>query len=107
MKKFALNGEEYELYCDGLFLKDYQSTFKSNLITDIYEATAKSNLLKMAQLFYVAARIKKPFDEWLSSFENPLFILPLQADLTLFFLTATKPTVEIKSDQKNLKKKMN
>lgn len=107
MKKFKLNGKEYELSCDGRFLRDYQRLFKSNLISDLYMATQKCDLLITAQLFYVAAKIETPFDEWLSSFENPLFILPLHAELATFFLKATTPTVELKGDEKDVKKKTN
>lgn len=105
--KITLNNKEYTLECNGRLMKDYNNKFNANLIVDIYDATSKSDMLKMAQLFYVAANINETFDEWLSSFDDPFFMLPYMDELTIFFLNHSKPTIEGKDDGKNVKKNTN
>ena len=106
MRKFTLEGKEYQLEVNGKFMKDYQTKFGGNLIVDIHEATSKLDMLKMAQLFYIGANIEVSFDEWLKSFGDPFFMLPLMADLTIFFLNSIKPTV-LGEMSKTVKKKNN
>lgn len=104
--KINLNNQDYELQANGRFMLDYQHYFKSNVIQDMYQATNEYDMLKMAQLVYISSGLKDiSFEEWLSSFDSPFFLLPYMADLTVFFLNRMKPTVDSKSKGKSVKKK--
>lgn len=107
--KIKLEDKEYELKVNGYYMKKYQETFNSNIIIDTYKAGQQKDLVKLAQLTYCAIDDKEnslpSFDEWLSGFNDPFFILSQYDTIINFLMQGQTPTVDYKG-KKEVKKKM-
>ncbi len=101
--KLTIEGREFNLSANGRFLQKYCKVFEENLTITLYNALNKSDPYALAKLMYCAIDEEKSFDEWLESFNSPLFIIPYMEKIRIFFAAETKPTVESKDD--NSKKK--
>lgn len=101
--KIKLENREYELQVNGMFMKKYQETFKENMIMALYKCTQEKDPLACAQLTYCAIQEELPFDEWLNSFEKPLFILDEMDNILNYLVTGIEPSVEAKSDPTEIK----
>ena len=103
-----LEDREFELKANGRFMKKYQETFNESLMTAMYKCSVEKDLFECAKLCYCAIEdIDMTFDEWLDSFETPMFMLESMDSVFAFLTRECKPTVEAegKSEEKNSKKK--
>lgn len=104
-----LENREFELNANGAFMKKYQELFKENVIQALYQSMQEKNILTCAQLTYCAIKTDMTFDEWLDSFETPLFILKEMDNIHTFLIRSVEPTVkpvdtgdkEVSSKKKN------
>lgn len=95
--EIELEGKTYTLKANGYFMKKYYDLFKRNVITDVYLAMERKDMLVMSQLTYCAIEnIEMTFDDWLSSFKNPFFLLNPFNDILNFLLRGMEPTVAYK-----------
>lgn len=97
--KVKLENREYELRANGRFMKKYQETFNENMIVALYKCTQEKDVFTCAKLTYCAIDEEMPFDEWLDSFETPLFLLPEMDDIVKFLVRSTDPTVKAEKDE--------
>lgn len=100
--KVKLENREYELRANGRFLLKYKETFNQNAVADLYKCTTEHDIVLAQMLTYCAIDEEKPFEEWLESFETPLFILPVMEEIIGYLVRSVNPTVEPKnkSDEK-------
>lgn len=103
--KITLEGREYELKANGRFMKKYQDTFKENMIVGLYRMTKDRDILACTQLIYCAIEEEKTFDEWLDSFESPIFSLGVMDTVMEYLTRSVEPTVESKGTSNEVKKK--
>lgn len=104
--KIQLEDKEYELKATGGFLKKYQDTFKGNLMQSLYKGMQEKDIYECAKVTYCAINETKSFEEWLESFETPMFILPQMDRIYAYLVRGFQPTVEPKEDAKeDVKKK--
>lgn len=95
--ELELEGKKYTLKANGYFMKKYNDIFKRNVIVDAYLALEKKDMLCLAQLTYCAIEnIEPTFNEWLTSFENPFFLLNSFDDILNFLMQGMSPTVSYK-----------
>lgn len=106
--KIKLENREYELKANGAFMKKYQETFNENMIIALYKCTQEKDVYTCAKLTYCAIEEEMEFDEWINSFEAPLFILPKMEKIIEYLTRECNPTVEnkYKQDEQSKKKKM-
>ncbi len=101
-----IEGKKYTLKANGYFMKKYHDLFKGNVIIDTYLATERKDMLLMAQLTYCAIEtIDQSFDEWISSFKSPFFLLNSFNDIQNFLYQGIEPTVKYKGVSKEESKK--
>lgn len=100
--KVKLEGREYELKANGRFLLKYQEIFKANAVVDLYKSISEKDLLLTEKLTYCAINEELSFEEWLDSFETPLFLMPYMDSILEYLIVGVDPSVkaEKKSDEK-------
>ena len=100
--KVKLENREYELKANGRFLLKYRDTFGQNAVADLYKCLAEKDVVLCEMLTYCAINETMSFEEWLDSFETPLFVLPVMEDVIEYLVRSVNPTVEsnTKSDEK-------
>lgn len=103
--KVKLENREYELKANGKFMLKYQQTFHENMITALYKAFNEKDALICCQLTYCAIDETRPFDEWMDSFETPLFILQEMNNILEYLIREVEPTVNPKQVEEEPKKK--
>lgn len=96
--KVKLENREYELKANGAFMKKYQEKFNENMIMALYKCTQEKDVYTCSKLTYCAIDEELSFDEWLDSFETPLFILSEMENIIEFLVRSTQATVEAKED---------
>lgn len=89
-----LEEREFELKANGAFMKKYQDTFHENVIQALYKSMQEKDILTCAQLTYCAIQTDMTFDEWIDSFETPLFILKEMDNIHAFLIRSIEPTVK-------------
>lgn len=89
-----LENREFDLNANGAFMKKYQELFKEDVIQALYKSMQEKNILTCAQLTYCAIKTDLTFDEWLDSFETPLFILQEMDNIHTFLIRSVEPTVK-------------
>ena len=102
--KIKLEEREYELKANGAFMKKYQETFNENMIVALYKCTQEQDIYTASKLTYCAIDEEMPFDEWIESFESPLFLMPEMNNIIGFLVRKTKATVDANEDPKAKKK---
>lgn len=105
--KVKLENREYEINANGAFMKKYQETFNENMIIALYKCTQEKDVLTCAKLTYCAIDEDLSFDEWLDSFETPLFILSEMDNIIEYLVRSIEPSVQPKENgnKKDSKKK--
>ena len=71
--KIKLENREYEFIANGKFLLKYQETFNENLVVALYKVAMEKDPLTCAKIVYCGINEEQPFEEWIDSFETPLF----------------------------------
>lgn len=111
--KVKFENREYELKANGSFMKKYQENFNESVILALYKCSQEKDIFTCSKLCYCAIDESLSFDEWLDSFETPMFILPEMDNIIGYLIRSTQPTVEAKKDpnvkesEEDLKKKIN
>ena len=103
--KITLENREYEIKANGGFMRKYQETFKENLMHSLYKGMQEKDIYECAKVTYCAIGVDEPFEEWLDSFETPMFILPQMDKIYEYLVRSFTPTVEPKESKENIKKK--
>lgn len=103
--KVVLEDREYDLKANGSFMKKYQDTFGGNLMMSLYKGMQEKDILECAKITYCAIKEETPFEQWLDSFETPMFILPMMDRVYEFVVRSFKPTVEPVANNESVKKK--
>lgn len=104
--KITLEDREYELKANGSFMKKYQDTFKENLMISLFKGMQEKDIYECSKVTYCAIGEETPFEEWLDSFDTPMFILPVMDKIYEYLVRSFTPTVDPKqTEQENLKKK--
>lgn len=103
--KIVLEGREYELEANGSFLLRYSRLFHRNLFTDLYTAMKERDPLISAQLMFasITPAPEETFEEWMNSFETPLFMFAEIEKVLNFLMRDATPTVEQKKTSKKAK----
>lgn len=104
--KVKLENREYELKANGRFLLKYKELFNENAVADLYKCVNEHDVVLVQMLTYCAIDEQMSFDEWLDSFETPLFILPCMEEIIEYLVRSVNPTVEPKN-KSNEKKTTN
>lgn len=104
--KIVLEGREYELKANGAFVLNYKKFFNGNAITELYNASQNRDLLAVAKLTYcaISPQLEESFEDWLNSFETPLFLASASQDILAYLFRDGTPTVE-NNDLKKTEKK--
>lgn len=95
--KVKLENREYEFVANGRFLLKYQEMFKENLVVALYKVAMEKDPLTCAKMVYCGINEEKSFEEWVESFETPLFILNEMDRVYEYIARSIQPTVEGKS----------
>lgn len=103
--KVKLENREYELKANGAFIKKYQDNFHENVIQALYKSVQEKDILTCAKLCYCAIDEDLPFEEWLDSFETPLFIITEMDKIHDYLVRGVEPTVSPKDGGEPSKKK--
>lgn len=105
--KIKLENREYELKANGSFMKKYQETFGENMIIALYKCIQEQDIYTVTKLTYCAiVEDLPPFDEWIDSFETPLFLIQEMQNIIVFLSRSVESTVKPKEDSnKQIKKK--
>lgn len=103
--KVKLENREYELKANGRFMLKYQETFQENMIVALYKCMNEKDALTCSKLTYCAIETDMSFEEWLDSFETPLFIIQEMDNIIEFLVRETTPSVQPESDGESSKKK--
>lgn len=105
--KVKLENREYELKANGRFLLKYKEIFHQNAVADLYKCLNEHDVVLAQMLTYCAIGEEKPFEEWLDSFETPLFILPCMEEIIEYLVRSVNPTVAPNSKSSDEKKTTN
>lgn len=104
--KIRLENREYELKANGRFMLKYQETFGENMISALYKAAQEKDVLACAKLTYCAITEElPPFNDWIDSFETPLFILQEMDSIFRFLTRSVEPSVKPNVAENDAKKK--
>lgn len=103
--KIKLENREYEFVANGKFLLKYQETFNENLVIALYKVAMEKDPLTCAKIFYCGIKEDKPFEEWIDSFETPLFILEQMDNIYEYVTRSLEPTVKAKENGDSDEKK--
>lgn len=104
--KITIEGREFNLSANGRFMQKYCKLFEENLTLTLYNALEKRDMYSIAKLMYCAINEEKSFDEWLDSFNSPLFLVNHMDEVLTFIVEGTKPTIENKDNKSSKKKKI-
>ena len=96
--KVKLENKEYELKANGAFMKKYQELFNENMIMALYKCSQEKDVYTASKLTYCAIDEEKSFDEWLDSFETPLFLIAEMDNIISFLIRSIEPSVAPKED---------
>ena len=75
-------------------MKKYQEAFNENMIIALYKCTQEKDVYTCAKLTYCAIDEDLSFDEWLDSFETPLFIMEEMDKIIEYLIRSVEPTVQ-------------
>lgn len=89
-----LENREYDFVANGKFLLKYQETFNENLVVALYKVAMEKDPLTCAKILYCGIDVKEPFEEWIDSFETPLFILNEMDNIYEYVTRSLEPTVK-------------
>lgn len=103
--KVKLENREYEFLANGKFMKKYQETFNEGMLIALYKCTQEKDIYTCAKLFYCGIEEEMPFEDWLNSFETPLFILAEMDNILDYLVRSVEPTVKPKGSPQNASKK--
>lgn len=105
--KVKIENREYEFLANGRFLLKYQEAFKENLVVALYKVAMEKDPLTCAKILYAGIKEDLPFEEWIDTFETPLFILDEMDNIYEYVTRSIKPTVEMNNsgEGKNDEKK--
>ncbi len=103
--KLILENREFEFKANGRFMKTYQEKFGENIIMALYKMSAERDPLAAAQIVYCGITTDLTFDQWLDTFESPIFILDVVDTVMEYITNASAPTVESKGEESGVKKK--
>lgn len=96
-----LENREYEFLANGKFLMKYQDNFHENLVVALYKVAMEKDPLTCLKIVYSGINEELPFEEWLDTFETPLFILEEMDKIYEYVTRSIQPTVELKGDNSN------
>lgn len=104
--KIVLENREFDFVANGNFLRKFQNEFKEegNFVIALYKSISERDLLTTAKLVYCGIDVEESFDEWIDSFETPLFLMAEQERVNEYLARTTKPTVEAKNSTSSKKK---
>lgn len=102
--KITIEGREFNLSANGRFIQKYCKIFDESITLTLWNAFEKKDLYAVAKLMYCAIDEEKSFDEWLDSFNSPLFLLKHVDTIINFLVEETQPTVEAKGSDSSKKK---
>ena len=103
--KIKLENREYDFKANGRFMKKYQDTFKENLILALYKVSTEKDIYTCAKIIYCGIDEELSFEDWLDSYESPLFTLGAMDTVMEYITRSIEPTVESKGEKSDLKKK--
>lgn len=103
--KIKLENREYEFVANGKFLLKYQDTFNENLVIALYKVAMEKDPLTCAKIFYCGIKEELSFEDWIDSFETPLFILEQMDNIYEYVTRSLEPTVKAKGDDSSDEKK--
>lgn len=95
--KVKLENREYEFVANGKFLLKYQELFKENLVVALYKVAMEKDPLTCAKILYSGINEDKSFEDWIDTFETPLFILNEMDKIYEYVTRSIQPTVEAKA----------
>ena len=98
--KVKLENREYEFVANGRFLMRYQELFKENLVVALYKVVMEKDPLTCAKILYCGINESKSFEDWIDTFETPLFILEKMDAIYEYVTRSIQPTVESKAPSK-------
>ena len=102
--KLVLENREYDFKANGYFLKKYQETFPDDtFMKAIVKLFNEKDVYSCARLIYCGINEEMSFDEWLNSFQSPIFCLDSTDKIGEYLTRKINPTVESKGE--DLKKK--
>lgn len=93
-----LENRKYTFKANGSFMKKYQETFKENMMLALYKCTQEKDVYTCAKLLYCGIQEEMSFDEWLDSFETPLFLLTEMDSILEYIVRSVEPTVQAEED---------
>lgn len=91
--KVKLENREYEFVANGKFLLRYQELFKENLVIALYKVAMEKDPLTCAKILYCGINESKSFEDWIDTFETPLFILEKMDEIYEYVTRSIQPTV--------------
>ena len=103
--KIKLENREYELKANGSFMRKYQETFGENMIIALYKSAQEKDIYTCSKLTYCAIDESMPFDEWIDSFETPLFLMAEMDNIFKYLIRSIEPNVKPKETEESVKKK--
>ena len=95
--KVKLENREYEFVANGRFLMRYQELFKENLVVALYKVAMEKDVLTCAKMVYCGIEEEKSFEDWVGSFETPLFVLNEMDKVYEYITRSIQPTVDTKA----------
>lgn len=102
--KITIEGREFKLSANGRFLKKYCDLFNENLTMVMYNAIQQRDPYAIAKLMYCAIDEEMSFEDWLNSFESPLFIIPHMDKVIEYLVADTTPKVAAEGQDNDPKK---
>lgn len=97
--KVKLENREFELKANGSFMKKYQETFHENMMTQLYNGLREKDVFACAKLTYCAIDTNMTFEEWLDSFETPMFIVSEMENIFTYLIRECTPSVDAKKQE--------
>lgn len=105
--KIKLENREYDFNANGRLLLKYQENFNENLVIGLYKVAMEKDPLTCAKILYSGIEEDKPFEEWIDSFETPLFILEQMDTIYEYVTRSLEPTVKPNGGVEDEKKTTN
>ena len=93
-----LENRKYTVKANGSFMKKYQETFNENMMIALYKCSQEKDVYTCAKLTYCAINEEMPFDEWIDSFETPLFMLASMDKILEYLIRSVEPTVKAENN---------
>ena len=100
-----LENREYSFKANGAFMKKYQENFNESMVLALYKVIQEKDPYTCSKLLYSGINESMSFDEWLDSFETPLFIMPVLDKVVEYLVRRTEPTVKPSETEETSKKK--